>query len=73
MPKGGSRKDLIACLRRAKAKRMPRSRGEDRRGQMPDLLSIHVRPPEAQIANSPDTVRVTSSRARATARPWACW
>ena len=26
---------------------MPRSRGEDRRGQMPDLLSIHVRPPEA--------------------------
>lgn len=47
MPKGELRKDLIACLRRAKAKRMPRSRGEDRRGQMPDLLSIHVRPPEA--------------------------
>ena len=47
MPKGELRKDLIASLRRAKAKRMPRSRGEDRRGQMPDLLSIHVRPPEA--------------------------
>jgi IS30 family transposase len=47
MPKGELRKDLIACLRRAKAKRMPRSRGEDRRGQLPDLLSIHVRPPEA--------------------------
>ena len=47
MPKGELRKDLIACLRRAKSKRMPRSRGEDRRGQMPDLLSIHVRPPEA--------------------------
>lgn len=46
MPKGELRKDLIASLRRAKAKRMPRSRGEDRRGQMPDLLSIHVRPPE---------------------------
>ena len=46
MPKGELRKDLIACLRRAKAKRMPPSRGEDRRGQMPDLLSIHVRPPE---------------------------
>ena len=47
MPKGELRKDLIACLRRAKAKRMPRSRGEDRRGQIPDLLSIHVRPPQA--------------------------
>ena len=46
MPKGELRKDLIASLRRAKSKRMPRSRGEDRRGQMPDLLSIHVRPPE---------------------------
>ncbi len=46
MPKGELRKDLIASLRRAKAKRIPRSRGGDRRGQMPDLLSIHVRPPE---------------------------
>jgi transposase, IS30 family len=47
MPKGELRKDLVACLRRATFKRMPRSRSEDRRGQMPDLLSIHVRPPEA--------------------------
>lgn len=28
-------KDLIPCLRRAKAKRMPRSRGEDCRDQCP--------------------------------------
>ena len=41
MPKGA------VCLRCAKAKRMSHSRGEDRRGQMPDLLSIHVRPPQA--------------------------
>ena len=47
MPRGELRKDLIACLRRAQSKRMPRSRGEDRRGQLPELLSIHVRPPEA--------------------------
>ena len=46
MPKGELRKDLIACLRSAKAKLIPRSRSEDRRDQMPDLLSIHVRPPE---------------------------
>jgi IS30 family transposase len=47
MPRGELRKDLIACLRRAQSKRMPRARGEDRRGQLPDILSIHVRPPEA--------------------------
>lgn len=47
MPRGELRKDLIACLRRAQGKRMPRSRGEDRRGQLPEVLSIHVRPPEA--------------------------
>lgn len=47
MPKGQLRKDLIACLRRARTKRLPRSRGEDRRGQLPDLPSIHVRPPQA--------------------------
>ena len=47
MPKGELRKNLIACLRRAKSKRMPRNRGEDRRGQMADLLSINVHPPES--------------------------
>lgn len=53
MPRGELRKDLIACLRRAQSKRMPRSRGEDRRGQMPDVLSIHVRPPEANDRTFP--------------------
>ena len=48
MPKGELRKDLIACLRRAKAKRMSCSRGEDHRGQMSDLLSIHMCPPKAR-------------------------
>lgn len=46
MPRGELRRELIASFRRAKSKRMPRSRGEDRRGQLPELLSIHVRPPE---------------------------
>ena len=45
-PRGELKRELIACLRMARAKRWPRSRGEDRRGQMADLLSIHVRPPE---------------------------
>jgi len=45
-PKGELRRELIALLRRRQSKRMPRSRGEDRRGQIPDMVSIHVRPPE---------------------------
>ena len=46
-PKGELRRELIALLRRRHAKRMPRSRGQDRRGQIPDMVSIHLRPPEA--------------------------
>ena len=45
-PRGELRKELIACLRHARAKRMPRTRGEERRGKIADMLSIHVRPPE---------------------------
>src|SRR6516162_9104265 len=48
MPRGGLRKDLIACLRHGWAKRRPRSRGQDRRGQLSDMLSLHVRPPEVE-------------------------
>jgi IS30 family transposase len=45
-PKGELRRQLVACLRRRHGRRMPRSRGVDRRGQIPDMVSIHVRPPE---------------------------
>lgn len=47
-PVGGLKRDLIACLRQAKNKRLPRSKGQDRRGQIPDMLSIHLRPPEIE-------------------------
>ena len=47
-PRGELKKELVACLRMARAKRWPRSRGKDRRGQITDLLSIHVRPPEIE-------------------------
>ena len=46
MPRGKLRKELIALMRRTQAKRMPRSRGEERRGKIVDMVSIHVRPPE---------------------------
>jgi transposase, IS30 family len=45
-PRGELRRQLIACLRHGRATRLPRSRGTDRRGQIPEMLSIHVRPPE---------------------------
>jgi transposase, IS30 family len=52
-PRGELRRELVACLRMARAKRWPRSRGEDRRGQIADLLSIHLRPPEADDRQFP--------------------
>ena len=46
--KGELRKELIGLLRQRHSKRMPRSRGEDRRkSTIADMVSIHVRPPEA--------------------------
>ena len=45
-PRGELRRQLIACLRHDHSTRMPRSRGNDRRGRIPDMVSIHVRPPE---------------------------
>lgn len=45
-PRGELRRQLIACLRQGRGTRMPRSRGTDRRAQIPEMLSIHVRPPE---------------------------
>src|SRR5579864_26205 len=45
-PRGEMRRQLIACLRHGHSTRMSRKRGTDRRGQIPDMVSIHVRPPE---------------------------
>jgi IS30 family transposase len=46
MPRGELRKEVIGWLRFGHAKRRPRTRGEDRRGKIPDMVSIHDRPPE---------------------------
>ena len=45
-PRGELRKQLIALLRQGKSTRKRRSAGDDRRGQIPEMVSIHVRPPE---------------------------
>jgi len=44
MPRGELRKELIVCLRQSRKSRRPRARGEDRRGKIPNMVSIHERP-----------------------------
>jgi IS30 family transposase len=47
-PRGELKRELIACLRHHNQVRKPRSRGVDRRGQIKEMQSIHIRPPEIE-------------------------
>lgn len=46
-PRGELRRELVALLRQGRGARRPRTRGTDRRGVLQDMVSIHLRPPEA--------------------------
>ena len=48
MPKGELRTETIALLRHGHNKRRPRSRGDDRRGQIPNMTSIDLRPADIE-------------------------
>jgi len=48
IPRGALRKELIACLRQSRKSRRPRTRGEDRRGSIPNMVSIHDRPTDIE-------------------------
>lgn len=48
MPRGALRTEVIGWLRFGHAKRRPRARGIDRRARIPDMVSIHDRPPEIE-------------------------
>jgi IS30 family transposase len=66
-PRGELRKALIACLRQGQTTRRPRSGGTDRRGQIPEMVSIHVRPPEVENRQMPghwegDLIRGANNR-----------
>jgi IS30 family transposase len=52
-PVGELRRELIACLPQAKTKRAPRSKGQDKRGQIPSMVSIHLRLPEIEDRQFP--------------------
>lgn len=46
VPRGALHTELIAGLRQGRSTRKPRTRGTERRGQVPNMQSIHMRPPE---------------------------
>ncbi len=48
LPRGDLRRELLGCLRQGRQGRRPRGRGQDRRGSLPDMLSIRERPAEAE-------------------------
>ena len=47
MPRGQLKPEVIALLRRGRSRRGRKPAGTDARGHLPDLPSIHLRPPEA--------------------------
>ena len=53
MPRGSLRRELLDCLRQGRKHRRPRSRGQDRRGQIPNMTSIHERPSEVEHRQVP--------------------
>lgn len=46
LPRGELRREMLGYLRQHRKTRRPRSRGQDRRGQIPDMISIEERPAE---------------------------
>lgn len=53
LPRGALRRELLASLRQARQRRRPRRRGADRRGQIPNMVSIHDRPTEVETRRVP--------------------
>ena len=47
-PRGTLRRELVALLRQHKGERRRSNQGSNRRGRLPDLPSIRLRPPEAE-------------------------
>ncbi|MGH7564421.1 MAG: IS30 family transposase [Gemmatimonadota bacterium] len=46
LPRGALRRELLQCLRQKRRQRRRRGRVHDRRGQIPDMISIEERPAE---------------------------
>lgn len=46
LPRGELKRELVRCLRQPRKQRQPRTRGPERRGKIPDMISIEERPAE---------------------------
>ena len=53
IPRGQLRRTFLACLRQHRKRRRARSRGTDRRGQIPHRTPIAARPPEVNTRRVP--------------------
>lgn len=53
LPRGELRKELLSHLRQHRKNRRPRSRGADRRGQIPNMVSIAERPDDVEYRQVP--------------------
>lgn len=53
LPRGALRKELLACLRQPRPHRRPRSNNPERRGKIPDMISIEERPAEVADRSVP--------------------
>jgi len=53
IPRGELRRLFLSCLRQHRKVRRPRSRGTDRRGQIPNRTPIGLRPPEVDTRRVP--------------------
>ena len=73
MPRGELRTEVIGWLRFGHAKRRPRARGEDRRGRIPGMVSIHDRPPEIDERLVPGHWEGDLIKGRVMPRSWAHW
>ena len=59
MPKGELRREIIDCLRGAKSGSKPSSSCEYLHSHLPNILTIHERPPEVESRLVPATGKLT--------------
>ena len=73
LPRGALRRELLGYLRQQRKRRRPRSRGQDRRGRIPNLISIEERPAEVAERTVSGHWEGDLILGWATGRPWGRW
>ena len=74
IPRGELRRTFLSYLRQHRKLRRPRSRGDDRRGQIPNRTAIALRPPEVASRLVPGHWEGDLIKGKATmARSWELW